>query len=111
MDCFVTIELCLHLCDIKFFSLFLVFRLKYSTPEKPLVVIATTQIGELRSFEERESGLWIGAMTKMSSLENKMMMLLEKLPGINSICCSNSTCMYHEPVYTVCGLKNGSGRG
>jgi len=59
--------------------------LKYSTPEKPLVVIAATQISELRSFEERNGGLWIGAMTTMTFLENEITLLLEKLPGIG--CC------------------------
>lgn len=75
---------------LKFFSflfaiimdiLFLVFYLKNASREKPLVIIATTHITELRSFEENEDGFLVGAMTSMTLLENKLMSLIDKLSG------------------------------
>lgn len=55
--------------------------MKNASGEKPLVIIATTHIRELRSFEEIEDGFLVGAMTSMTLLENKLMLLIDKLSG------------------------------
>lgn len=45
------------------------------------MIIATTQVKELRSFEEKEDGFSVGAMTSMTLLERKLISLINKLPG------------------------------